>query len=156
MKLSSRMVQLGISLWVLCQPLAALEVETAFNRYYAASEIRPLSTLAGQSLQQQGFRTVVPSDPIHPAGQYFIVGLADKGQAGPASVELSYYRTDSKDLRSHVWSLEDVTMKKWLYLGLTGEDWPDADLQPLAWRLLLLDQEGKVLDEWKSFLWEMP
>ena len=42
-----------------------------------------------------------------------------------------------------------------LLIGLTGEDWPDASAEPLAWRISFLDAEGAVLARQQSFLWSI-
>ena len=139
-------------------PLAqvnAVAIETAHSQYYDAEEIRPVSQYFGSALGNQRFRTVVASQPDAPAGHYFIIKLDDPDSPAPVSARLTYYRSDSKEEREHSWSLAGESLKKWLYLGLSGEDWPAKDVQPLAWRLELLDSAGAVLAEWKSFLWEM-
>jgi hypothetical protein len=44
-----------------------------------------------------------------------------------------------------------------LELGITGSDWPhDPKLQPLAWKVEVVDAAGTVVAEEKSFLWEKP
>ena len=131
-------------------------IETAYSRYYNRADIKPLGTLAGKSIHDQGFRTVLPSDPRQPAGQYFIVGFLNSSNPVPERAQVEFYRTDSKDRQTISWSLADRQLKPWLYLGITGDEWPNAEFRPLAWRLTLFDQQGRVLDEWKSFLWEMP
>ncbi len=41
-------------------------------------------------------------------------------------------------------------------LGITGNDWPHGQVQPLAWRLEVIDGSGAVVADEKSFLWEKP
>jgi hypothetical protein len=41
-------------------------------------------------------------------------------------------------------------------LGLTGSDWPNEMVHPVAWKLELLGTEGQVLASQQSFLWEKP
>lgn len=43
-----------------------------------------------------------------------------------------------------------------LELGLTGSDWPFGQVQPLAWRLEVIDASGAIVADEKSFLWEKP
>jgi hypothetical protein len=42
------------------------------------------------------------------------------------------------------------------HLGLTGPDWPDPKINPVAWRLTLLEADGRVLGMERSYLWEKP
>lgn len=43
-----------------------------------------------------------------------------------------------------------------LELGVTGSDWPYGELQPLAWRVEVLDSTGTLVADEKSYLWEKP
>lgn len=45
--------------------------------------------------------------------------------------------------------------REWM-AGLTGSDWPDDDRKLLAWHVSLLDPAGRIIQEYKSYLWEMP
>ena len=136
--------------------LAAVSIETAYTRHYEAGEIRPIRQYFGASLIGQGFRTVIASDAANPAGQYFIAKLEDRSSGQPASARMTWFASDSKDPSTHTWDLSGAPLKKWLYLGLTGADWPSGEVQPLAWHIELLDAQGSLIAEWKSFLWEMP
>lgn len=135
--------------------LSAVTVETAYSQYFNEEEIRPVSQYFGASLTKQRFRTVVASDPSHPAGHYFVAKLEDADGATISSARMTYFLSDRKDPASHTWDVSAITLKDWLYLGLTGNDWPAGEVQPMAWRLELLDADGTVIAEWKSFLWEM-
>ena len=133
-----------------------MTIKSAYTRYYETDEIRPIGQYFGGKLTGQGFRSVIASQPDAPAGQYFIAKLEDAATAGVASARMSYFISDSKDMKTASWNLQGETLRGWLYLGLTGTDWSNEDTQPLAWRIELLDSNGGVLVEWKSFLWEMP
>jgi hypothetical protein len=135
---------------------AGITISSGYSRYYDAGEIRPISQYFGGTLTGQGFRTVVASQPGEPAGQYFITKLADAKGSGAAKARMTYFISDSKDARSFEWDLSGENLRTWLYLGLTGSDWASEDLQPLAWKIELLDAGGATLVEWKSFLWELP
>jgi hypothetical protein len=41
-------------------------------------------------------------------------------------------------------------------LGLTGDDWKLKGVHPVAWRLELLGNDGRVLVSQQSFLWSKP
>lgn len=136
--------------------LPGMAISSAYSRYYEDGEIRPIGQYFGGKLTGQGFRTVMASQPDHPAGQYFIARLEDAGGANAATARMSYFVSDKKDAISFEWDISGENLRGWLYLGLTGSDWPSEDIQPLAWKIELLDGSGNTLVEWKSFLWEMP
>jgi hypothetical protein len=136
--------------------LAGISINSGYSRYYDAGEIRPIGQYFGSSLAGQGFRTVIASQPEDPAGQYFIARLEDADDSGAITARMTYFISDSKEARTHDWDLAGENLRGWLYLGLTGSDWSSDDVQPLAWKIELLDSNESVLAEWKSFLWEMP
>jgi hypothetical protein len=135
---------------------SAVSIETAHTRWYEAGDIRPITGYFGAALGGQRFRAVIASQPEQPAGQYFIVRLKDWQSAAIAGARMTLYASDSKEPAIREWEFGTRPLHNWLYLGLTGTDWPDAAVQPLAWRIELIDADGRVLAEWKSFLWEMP
>lgn len=153
------MQRIWIALFLLIAPASlvpGLTIETAYTRYYEEGDIRPIGQYFGGQLAGQGFRTVIASQPDSPGGQYFIAQLRDTrtGQAGSARMTL--YTTESKDPFTWSWDLSGIALDRWIYLGLTGSDWPEEAVQPLAWHIELLDSAGKVVAEWKSFLWGQP
>lgn len=137
-------------------PVHGLTIETAYTRYYDEGGIRPIGQYFGASLTGQGFRTVVPSQPEDPAGQYFIIRLKGPKSTPPASARMTLFTTENKQASTRTWELPGTPLENWLYLGLSGADWPDDDIRPLAWHIELLAADGTVLTEWKSFLWELP
>lgn len=139
-----------------CLPLSAVSIKTAYTRYYAESDIRPISQYFGSDISEQGFRSVVASQPADPTGQYFILRLEDWKSASLSSVRMTLFSTDSKESSTRTWTLDGKKLENWLYLGLTGADWKTDEVRPLAWRIELLDGSGQAVAEWKSFLWEMP
>lgn len=144
-------------LFMVFLPLAlqGVTIKTAYTRFYEDGEIRPIRQYFGANLKWQGFRTVIASDPSTPQGQYFIAKLSGGGKGQANQVRMTLYASDSKDASVHTWDLSEESLNGWLYLGLTGEDWPSDEVKPLAWRIEILSGET-LLAEWKSFLWEMP
>jgi len=146
-----------VLLLILAWPLCALEIETAHPRYYKTDDIRTISEYFGSGKPEQGFRTLVPSIPAEPGGQYFICKLTRQSGSEPiAEARITLYTTSGKEPATHSWDLSGHLAGRWLYLGLTGADWPGESVLPLAWRIELLSGQGTLLAEWKSFLWEMP
>ena len=136
---------------------ADLRIETAYTRSYTEEAIRPLREYFREAESRQGFRTVVASRPEDPAGQYFIIRLeGETGKGAVTRAEMTLFATESKEPREVEWDLQGIDPRRWLYLGITGADWPEKAVQPLAWHIRLIDSTGRMLAEWKSFLWEQP
>lgn len=136
--------------------LSAQQIKTAHTRYYDAQQIRPLGDYLGVKSSKQGFRTRVTTDTADPSGQYFILRLQGDFQNIADHAEVEVLRSDKKTTTSHRLDLRNVQKSRWLYLGLTGKDWPDENLQPVAWQILIKDKDEQIIATWKSFLWEKP
>lgn len=133
----------------------AVSIDSAYTRFYEDGEIRPIRQYFGASLIGQGFRTVIASQPEQPRGQYFLAKLEQAASGNVASARLTIYPSVGKDPVEFVLDLKGKSLRKWLYLGLTGSDWPNPEIQPMAWKIELLGSGGELVSEWKSFLWEM-
>ncbi len=152
------MIRRFLCLLVILSPLlttTAATVASAYSRYYEAGEIRPIRQYFGASLIGQGFRTVIASQPEQPQGQYFIAKLEGDKSSQVNTARLTVYPSVGKDARVFTLDLAGKSLRRWLYLGLTGSDWPDPDIQPMAWKIELLGPGGELVSEWQSFLWEM-
>jgi len=96
------------------------------------------------------------SQPDERAGYYLFVrtkNLSDAAQA--ASVEVSIITPDSPHAKV-ITSFPPTTLPKGSHvfqIGLTGTDWADAQLQPVAWQLRFLAADGIELLRDQSFLW---
>ena len=145
-----------LALLISLTELAGVTIKSAYSRYYEDGEIRPIGQYFGGSFTGQGFRTVIASQPDTPKGQYFIAKLDDAKEANVTTARMTYYLSTGKESATFEWDLSGELLRGMLYLGLTGSDWTADDVQPLAWMIELIDANGSVLAEWKSFLWEMP
>lgn len=135
---------------------AAAAIESAFSRFYAAEEIRPIRNYAGGGFNRQGFRTVLTSNPHELSGHYFILKLRANDLPQIASVHIQLIATDSKEVRTTSWQIDNTLDNSWLYLGITGSDWPGGpNVEPVAWKIEVRDARGATLSQWTSFLWEM-
>jgi len=106
--------------------------------------------------EHTGGQLVMRTHPEQRAGYYFLVRLTNPGAPLPVKVNLQVISTTDAKPRTHTFSAELKTGKPVLNLGLTGADWSDAKLDPVAWRLDVVDADGRVLVTAKSYLWEKP
>lgn len=136
--------------------LSAQQIETAFTRFYKADEIRSVGDYFGDRSARQGFRTLALSDAENPAGQYFILRLDGDFSDTAESIEIQVLRSDRKEVETVRLRLETPLESPWLYLGLTGRDWPGASVEPVAWSIEIKSGDTRTLAAWKSFLWERP
>jgi hypothetical protein len=88
----------------------------------------------------------------------------DKSQVGrPCTVRVHYWPAGQPDPQLHDFVLPCLAAVapapcakgyRLLELGFTAQGWPPSALGLLAWRVELLDADGKLLDNAQSYLWE--
>jgi len=102
-------------------------------------------------------RVVLRTNADQRAGYYYLVRVANSGAAQSAvKFSLQVITPASADTKTYSFPATLGTGQTVFELGLTGPDWPDAKLRPVAWKLELLGSDGAVLATAKSFLWEKP
>ena len=109
--------------------------------------------------ENTGGQTFLRTQPADRAGYYFFVRT--KNRAAPveaASVVVSVITPDSPHPKVFA-NFPATALPKGghvFQIGLTGADWPDAQLQPVAWQLRFLAADGTELLRHQSFLWSQP
>jgi hypothetical protein len=107
--------------------------------------------------EKTGREIVVRTHPEQRAGFYYLVRVANSGdvRAGAKFVLQVISPGDPKP-KATTFPVEVPSRSKVFLLGLTGPDWPNRDVHPVAWKLELLSSDEQVLASSQSFLWEKP
>ena len=138
--------------------LHAFEFRHVAHRYFEAKSFKRISEyFTGR--ENPGNRLLCRSRPAERAGLYFILSLDEHSRKLPQGAQfvVEFIRPDDPETKTiRVPVPEKRPRGKEIYLGLTGDDWPDKTARLVAWRLRLVDASGEVLAERKSFLWEHP
>ena len=75
-------------------------------------------------------------------------------KASDLSLELKVLDSVSIDAKNYQFALPIQVFRKGKFLlGLTGEDWPNRKIQPLAWYLRVYSKDGETVASTQSFLW---
>lgn len=91
------------------------------------------------------------------SGYYFLVRVKSAAALNGTKFELSVIRPDTPEPKTYRFETAVPPKETVFQLGLTGSDWPGGDeANPVAWKLVLVGGDGRVLAERKSFLWEKP
>lgn len=107
--------------------------------------------------ENTGRETVVRTHPDQRAGFYFLVRVANTGAARPgAHFVLQVISPSGPEPKTSRFPVEVPTRTKVFELGLTGPDWPNSEVHPVAWKLELRSADDQVLASAQSFLWEKP
>ena len=107
--------------------------------------------------ENTGREVVLRTHPEQRDGFYFLVRVSNSGdvQTGTKFV-LQVIAPSSPDPKTTIFSANVPSRSKVFLLGLTGPDWPGADVHPVAWKLELRGADEQVLATAQSFLWEKP
>ena len=137
---------------------APVEIVRVWTDYRLSQDyVRLSEILSGRKFT--GGTTEHRTQPDSGDGYFFTVRV-DRARAlrqQAFSLRLSVVPPDASATRTFTFPLP-ASKKRGLRLelGVTGSDWPYGQVQPLAWRVEVLDATGTVVAEEKSFLWEKP
>lgn len=157
---------LGFMIWsrLLCLgfltslSLEAITIKDAYTRQMETEQFQRVSEFFNGH-ENPGNAAILRTDDAQRDGLYVFLQLSGKlgNAAGDHHFVLEVIPSDALKALEFTFPLSgsDAGKKKQIVLGLTGNDWPSPDLQPMAWRVRLLSGETEVAS-WESFLWEMP
>lgn len=106
--------------------------------------------------EHTGREIILRSHPDQRAGYYYLVRLKNSGAPVKARVHLELIGQGWTAPRTTVFPVDIPAGSTVFQLGLTGPEWQDAKVQPIAWSLQVLADGGQVLATEKSYLWEKP
>jgi len=100
-------------------------------------------------------RVYIRTMPEDRGGYYWILPVRSKMVAQqPLLIALSVQVPGDPAIRKfNLRPDRQLTKKQTLWIGLTGSDWPDPDLPPVAWQLSILSEDGTAIETRESFLW---
>jgi hypothetical protein len=107
--------------------------------------------------EESGKRIVHRTQPDARAGFYFLVRVANTDTAPTGSkFSLHVVFPGNPEAKIYTFPAELRERSTVFQLGLTGDDWPDRDMHPVAWKIDLLSADDQVLATSQSFLWSKP
>ena len=135
----------------------AFEIVEIMPRYIEEENFKRISEyLTGK--ENPGKRVILRTRKQQRDGYYFILVLNKNVRDLPADVyiEGEFYTYKSFDRETHRFELPSIRPKtREVFIGLTGEDWPNKDAIPAAWRFTLKNSRGDILAQKKSYLWNL-
>jgi hypothetical protein len=156
-----RLVPLSFLMSLACfvaAPAHAAEVEflRVWPAWRAAESFERIGEYFGGHESQPG-QTVLRTQPEARAGYYFLVRVKSAAAIPDAKFQLSVIRPDAPDPKTYTFPAALPAKEAVFNFGLTGADWPAGkDAHPVAWKIALVGNDGRVLATHQSFLWEKP
>lgn len=137
--------------------LTSVDILEIKPRYMKAEAfIRIKEYLTGS--EHLGDRVVIRSQPSSRDGYYFTLILSEELRDLPKGMTITgeFYSKNALDAETYEFQLPSkLPETNEVFVGLTGEDWPDASAVPAAWRFTIKDANGNTLASEKSFLWSI-
>lgn len=148
----------ALLLAALASPLSAADVQIArvWPGYRTAESFERISEyFTGR--ENSGRDIILRTQPSAREGFYFLTRLANRAAAiEGATFELSVISPTSALPRTHRFVANIPAGSRAFQLGLTGNDWPDPQAEPVAWQVIVWGPDGTELARKHSFLWSKP
>jgi hypothetical protein len=148
-----------LSLLVLCcaARLAAADLTAVrvWPVYRSAESFERISEFIDGRENTSG-QTLLRSQADTRDGFYFLTRIKNRGHAlENVDVELHVIApASSKTKRINTFATTRVPTGSHVFqIGLTGSDWPDPAIHPVAWQIRFLSADGQELLREQSFLW---
>lgn len=139
-------------------PIPRIRIFTVDVQYLTTSNFQHIAeNFTGN--EDLGEAAVVRTDPANRDGMYFVLQLSRYVKNIPigSQVLIQYTRSDNPQVTSKTMPLADINKNgSYLYVGITGADWPNPNATVTAWKVTLMDPEGNLIVEKKSFTWNQP
>ncbi len=145
---------------LLSAPLGAIGAEAEFVRvwpeYRPAESFERIREFFGRKESTGGRERVFRTQPEARGGYYFMTRVKTAEAIPGAMIALQVILPGSDEARVHFFPLNLKKGREAYLVGVTGDDWPGADVVPSAWQIRVLGPDGAELAREKSYLWELP
>ncbi len=132
-----------------------VKIVRVFTGWRAASSFKHISEYFDGRENTHG-ETMLRTHPDQRGGYYFLLRVANSGAPVAVKLTVQLIMPAGHQATSFTFATELKSGDHVLNLGLTGDDWPDAKANPVAWKLEVTTPDGHVLATEKSYLWEKP
>jgi len=134
-----------------------VEFVRVWPQWHDAAEFKRISEYFSGKENDSGWK-FRRTHPDHREGFYFLARVKHKHYSLlGAKFVLRVILPDSPDPKPPMEFPADVDKGEDVFeIGITGPDWPNKKLHPVAWRLDLVGPDGHLLAWSQSFLWEKP
>ncbi len=103
--------------------------------------------------ENTGGQAVLRTHPEERGGYYFLVRVVHRGAPIEAKIVLQVVMPGGDRPPSFTFPAAISGKNTVFNIGLTGADWPGPKVNPVAWKLDVLDASGTLLATEKSYLW---
>lgn len=137
--------------------ITSVEIKEIKPRYMETEQFKRFSEYMNGA-EHQGGRMILRTNPEERDGYYFTLIIDKKVRDLPKGTVVigEFFTPQSVEAQIHEFTLPNKRPKtKEIFLGLTGEDWPQVGGVPGAWRFTIKNASGVTLGTKQSYLWSM-
>lgn len=132
----------------------AVEIVRVWPEWRNEESFRRISELF-DGKEKTGGEILLRTHPESRDGMYFLVRVGDAA-AGDVRFAVDVIMPGSPDPVRFEFPASLREGSSVFQLGLTGQDWPDAKVHPVAWRVVVESADKTELAAAQSFLWSAP
>lgn len=138
-------------------PMFAAEVSLVrvWPEYREAASFKRIAEYFGGTEARRG-QTILRTRPEQRDGYYFLTRIKSAAATPGAMLVVQAIRPGNSEAEVHFFPADLPRGSHAFLVGLTGEDWPAGEQNPLAWQVRVLGADGTELAREQSFLWEQP
>ena len=136
----------------------AFDIVSAYPQFMEEQSFQRISEFFSGT-EKSGPYLIVRTQPDVRGGEYFIITLDKRVRTLPEGtrIKLEVVRPDSNTPPAYTLEIPSKRPNtRQICAGITGSDWPDADIRPLAWKISFINSEGKIIAQKQSYLWTYP
>lgn len=133
---------------------ADVTVVPVFTGFREATSFKRISEYFSGK-ENTGGQLILRTHPEQRSGYYFQMRV-NTATTTEAKLVLQVITPDTATPRTFNFTATLTGPKTMLNLGLTGADWADLKINPVAWKLEILSADGTLLGTASSYLWEKP
>jgi hypothetical protein len=126
-------------------------------RYMKTEQFKRISEyMTGR--ENPGRRVILRTNPRQRDGYYFVLTLDRNVRKLPPDIYIQgeFYTSKSLDMQTHRFEFPSILPNtREIFVGLTGDDWPQKDAVPAAWRFTFMNSREEVLAQEQSYLWSL-
>jgi hypothetical protein len=135
----------------------AVKIVGVVPRYIETEQFKRISEyMTGK--ENPGRRVIIRTDSRQRDGYYFVLTLDRNVQKLPSDIyiEGEFYTSKSLDLQTHSFEFPSILPNtREIFIGLTGDDWPEKEAIPAAWRFTIRNSQEEILAQEQSYLWSL-
>lgn len=135
---------------------AATGIVHVWPAYRDNESFRRISEYVGSGAENTGREITLRTQSESRDGYYFLTRIKSDQPLAGVQIVLEAVLPGSPVVHTFRFPAEIPSGQQVFQLGVTGSDWPGAEVRPAAWRISAQTADGTVLTELSSFLWSGP